>query len=220
MACPISHIIYAKKYFDKLELEGFNSLDDEKKLLVNNHKLNKDEFILGCTLPDIRRIDKNIKRSDTHLKFEPLNLDFFGLTSFQAGWKFHLYCDMRREEILNKYNFYSLENTADFYCLPAKFAEDIITYNTYNNWEKIIYYFNNINYIETDLNISKETFQLWYAIVAKYFEKIPNKKTISIFLSKQFILSDKIKEVTASMEKIIENKKALEILKKVTDEIV
>ena len=95
MAAPISHIVYAKRYFEK-----------------NPSTINKDEFILGCLFPDIRRVSENIKRKDTHIpeeilenvtsikKRNSIDLDFTGLTSFQAGWKFHLYCDMKREEIL------------------------------------------------------------------------------------------------------------------------
>ena len=88
MASQIAHIVYAKKYFEKYP-----------------STINKDEFILGCVFPDMRRIDGNIKRKDTHRHYDPLDLDFSGMTAFEAGWKFHLYCDMKREEILNKYDF-------------------------------------------------------------------------------------------------------------------
>ncbi len=118
MACPVAHIIYVDKYFAKYSLA-----------------INKDEFILGCTFPDIRRIDEKIKRKETHLRFDPIDLDFSGFTPFQAGWKFHLYCDMKREEILNKYHFYSLDNTTDFWNLPAKFFEDEVVYDECKNWK-------------------------------------------------------------------------------------
>ena len=64
MASQIAHIIYAKKYFDSLELANFADLSAEEKLLMPSGKINKDEFILGCVFPDIRRIDKNIKRRE------------------------------------------------------------------------------------------------------------------------------------------------------------
>ena len=68
MACPVAHIIYVDKYFAKY-----------------SSAINKDEFILGCTFPDIRRIDEKIKRKETHLRFDPIDLDFSGFTPFQAG---------------------------------------------------------------------------------------------------------------------------------------
>jgi len=203
MASPVSHIVYAKRYLEKHP----------------SSEVDKDEFILGCAFPDIRRIDKTIKRKDTHLRFNPIDLNFHGLSSFQAGWKFHLYCDMRREYILNQSGFYHLDNTTDFWNLSAKFVEDEIIYNNYNNWEKIVHYFNNVPRIETGINVSQETFELWFAMLAKYFEKQPDGKSIKMFLSKQDI-SEKSADVVRSIEKLARNKEVVETLQKVKGEII
>lgn len=204
MACPVSHIIYANKYFEKNP----------------SHQLDKDEFILGCVFPDIRRIDKSIRRKDTHLRFKPVDLNFEGLDSFNAGWKYHVYCDMKREEILNKYKFYSLNNAGDVWGLAGKFLEDEIIYEKYNNWEKLVYYFENIPGIEIGVDVSHETADLWYTILAKYIEKKPDGKAIRIFLSKQPELVPKAKEIVLSVDKLARNDKVVEILKKVKNEIV
>ncbi|KKP80165.1 MAG: hypothetical protein A2271_03700 [Candidatus Moranbacteria bacterium RIFOXYA12_FULL_35_19] len=219
MASQIAHIVYAKKYFDRLDSEGLNDLEDEKTLLVPTSKINRDEFILGCVFPDIRRIDKNIKRKDTHLYFPVLDLNFSGLTSFEAGWKFHLYCDMKREEILNKYSFYSLNEVGYTRGLAAKLLEDELVYEEYNNWEKIVSYFNHAPFAKVNTDILPETFNLWYAIVAKYIEVKPNDKTIKIFLSKQKI-SNKLEEIIKLIQELREDEKAVQILKKVKDEII
>jgi hypothetical protein len=211
MASQISHIVYAKRYFDSLELVGNGKFDG---------KINKDEFILGCTFPDIRRIDKRIKRKDTHLKFPKLDLDFSGLTSFEAGWKFHLYCDMRREEILNKYNFYVISGATDFFGNIAKRLEDELAYDEYNNWEKVVNYFNNPPFLEDNLLVDKETYNLWYAILAKYMEKKPDDKANRTFISKLSNFSNKVDDIILCVNKLRENKKAVEILKKVKDEII
>ena len=203
MASQITHIIYSKKYFDKYP-----------------STINKDEFILGCVFPDIRRIDGKIMRKDTHRHYDPLNLDFKDLSAFEAGWKFHLYCDMKREEILNKYGFYSLPETEEFWRLPAKMLEDEISYSIYNNWEKLVHYFNNAPIIRNGINVSQETFSLWYAIVAKYIEKNPDNKSMRIFLSKQPSLAEKVDGVIESVDKLRKDKKAVEILKRVAEEIV
>lgn len=204
MASVVSHIIYAQKYLEKYP----------------SREINPDEFMLGCVFPDIRRIDSSIKRKDTHICFDPIDLDFAGLTSFQAGWKFHLYCDMKREEILNKYAFYSLPNAADFWHQPAKGLEDEIIYDDYNNWEKLVLYFNNPPQIDTRISVSQGTFELWFAVVAKYIEKKPNTSSMRIFLSKQVGFGENLDKIAASVDKLRKSGKVIETLKKVKEEIV
>jgi len=221
MASQVAHIVYAKKYFEALEsgtLVG-NSNGGEK-ISYPLGKLDKDEFILGCIFPDIRRMDKNIKRKDTHLVFYSLDLDFSGMTSFQAGWKFHLYCDMKREKILNDAGFYRLKNTQDFYAHPAKLLEDELAYDEYNNWEKIKNYFNNPPYVETALAVSEETYNLWYAIVAKYIEKKPNEKTMRVFFRKQSHLPASLDEIIEKIILLKQDSRVLEILKTVSQKII
>jgi hypothetical protein len=215
MAGPISHIIYAQKYFEK-----------------HPSALNKDEFILGSVFPDIRRISKNIKREDTHIPVKDhvdlkiiggtnsVNLDFTDLSSFQAGWKFHLYCDMKREEILKKQNFYSLEMTTDYWAIPSKILEEMLIYTGYNNWEKIYHYFNHAPQIETGLNVPRETLALWYSILAKYIEQPPTLKSAHIFLTKQFFLKDKADKIIAVLAKIQENRQITTILKSLPEKIL
>lgn len=214
MASQISHIIYAQKYFDRLETvpAGIEILPPED--------LNRDEFLLGATFPDIRRIDGVIKRKDTHLRFKKLDLDFSGLTSFEAGWKFHLFCDMRREDILNQEGFYKLPRAADFYSYPAKVMEDEIVYDQYNNWEKIVLFFNNPIYINTGVGVSEETFRLWYAILAKYAERKPDEKSMRAYLVKQPSFSKNVESIMETVKVLEGNKKAVKMLEKIADKIV
>lgn len=220
MASQVSHIVYAKKYFDILESKGNGNFSGGEGVSALPEKFDKDQFILGCVFPDIRRIDQDVKRKDTHLRFGLLDLDFSGLSSFEAGWKFHLYCDMRREEILNKYGFYSLKGATEFACGVAKLLEDELLYGVYNNWEKIVFYFRNAPFIETGINVSQETFSLWYAILAKYLEDDPTTRTIRVFMSKQSGVSERAEAIAAAVDELRKNKKAVEILLKVKDEIV
>lgn len=220
MASQIAHIVYAQKYFDKIEngKSGEDFLDEEK--INHPHKINKDEFILGTVFPDIRMIEPSILRRDTHLRFEPLNLDFSGLTSFEAGWKFHLYCDMRREEILNKQKFYEIEKADELFGRPAKLLEDILLYDIYDNWEKMANYFRNPPRIIPDVKIDQQTFTLWYAILAKYIEEKITTKTISIFLSKQPKLVESVKDIVRVIDNLGENDLLTKKLLVVKDEIV
>jgi len=176
--------------------------------------------MLGCVFPDIRRIDENIKRKETHLCHEVLDLNFDNLSSFEAGWKFHLYCDMKREEILTKHDFYSIDNAGDFAGTANKLLEDELLYDYYNNWEKLVLYFNNVPQIKLGINVSRETFEFWYAIIARYLEKKPDNKTMHVVLSKQPTLVAKADGIIDAVSKLREDKKAVEILRKVAEEII
>lgn len=221
MASQIAHVIYAKKFFDALDSgQLLNKLSDEERESYPIVNLNKDEFILGATFPDIRRIDPGIKRNYTHMYFPKLNLDFSGSSFFEAGWKFHLWCDMKREEILNNHDFFSIEGADDFWGLPGKLLEDEIVYDNYNNWEKLCAYFNNPPYIESLDRIDKETFNLWYAILARYMERKPDDKSMRVFLLKQPSNAPQVKDIRKSVDKLRANKKVLDILGKIQQEII
>lgn len=215
MASQIAHIVYAQKFFEKLE-SGEGGLNLEG--ISGDFK--KYDFFLGCAFPDIRRIDKNISRKDMHLCFEKVDFNFSGLSSFEAGWKFHLYCDMKREEILNKAKFYSLKNASDHYNLPAKILEDEIVYDCCGQWDKIGFYFNNAPEFGISEKISSETFHLWYAILAKYMEKKPDDKSMRIFLSKLSGLSGQVDEIIDAINKLRLDAGAVKILGRIKDEIV
>ena len=201
MASQIAHVIYAQKYLEK------------------NPRKGGEFFILGTLFPDMRRVAEGISRKDTHMHFENIDLDFEGMDLFEAGWKFHLWCDMRREEILNKYNFYSLRG-ANAIDPTAKLVEDELVYDRYKNWEKLIYILNNPPLIHAPLDISQEMIEHWYAILGKYFEKKPNDKTMKIFLSKQSTFKGEIPKIIDGVQKLRENHKAVEILSKISDEIL
>ncbi len=210
MASQISHIVYARRYFNQLEAGKIECAI----------KLNKEEFILGGVFPDIRRIEPKIKRRDTHLCFDPLDLNFSGLTSFRAGWKFHLYCDMRREEILNKYKFYEFPHTTDSYNQPAKDLEDELIYDEYDNWEKLVGYFNNPPFFDSGLDFDPASFYLWYAMIARYIEQQPNDKSTRTFLLKQPGLLKNLDSIMKSIAELRKNNKVKEILGKVWREMV
>jgi hypothetical protein len=202
MASEITHVIYAKKYLDKYP------------------RKDADIFMLGALFADIRRVAKDISRSQTHHAFLDINLNFDGLSGFEAGWKYHLWCDMRREEVLNKYNFYSLPYTTDLGHIPSKIIEDEIVYDKYANWEKLRYILNNPPSIKTTLDIPEDVIARWYAIIAKYFEKKPDDKTIKNFMFKQPSLRKKSADIIDAIGKLRNNPKVTDILAKVYNEIL
>jgi hypothetical protein len=202
MASQVAHIVYAKKYLEKYP----------------SAEIKKDLFFLGSVFPDVRRIDNTIKRKDTHLRFAPLNLDFRGLDSFQAGWKFHLYCDMKRDEILRNAGFYKkIPNVSE---LPPKLLEDELAYEGYDNWEKLTALLNNPPEIKFDFHVSPESLHLWYAIIARYASQKPNEKSTRAFLVKQASLTNRVDEIMKAVSELKKNKEAVEILENVKNEIV
>lgn len=203
MASQVAHIVYAKRYLEKYSQEF-----DEK------------EFIVGCVFPDIRRIDNTIRRRETHLRFYPLDLNFEALSDFEAGWKFHLYCDMRREEILNKYNFYSIKNTDAFYNQSAKILEDEVDYDYYKKWQELAEYLENMPMLSTGIDVSKETFENWYGCIANYIREKPTSDSMRIFLLKQPSIADEADAIVNIVDRLRKNGKVIELLKKVQEEIV
>jgi hypothetical protein len=201
MASQVAHVVYSQKYLEKNPCKG------------------SELFILGSLFPDLRRVTEGITRKDTHMHFVNIDLDFGKLDLFKAGWKFHAWCDMRREEILNKYNFYSLRG-ASAIDPTAKLLEDELVYDKYKNWEKLRYILNNPPIIQTNLDVPQETIERWYAILAKYFEKKPDDKTMKIFISKQSVLKDEVEEIIDGVRKLRQNQKAVEILSKISDDIL
>ncbi|MDI6778354.1 MAG: hypothetical protein QMD77_04130 [Patescibacteria group bacterium] len=201
MASQIAHVVYAKKYLDR------------------HPAMNADLFLLGTLLPDVRRVTDEVKRKDTHIIYKELDLELKDLSPFEAGYRFHLWCDMRREEILNKYDFYSLKRT-NAIDPTAKLVEDELVYDKYKNWEKLRWLLNNPPEIKTELPVSRETIERWYSIIAKYFEKKPDDKTIKAFLFKQRKLRGQTDEIIDGVKKLKENKKATDILKRVCEEII
>jgi hypothetical protein len=127
---------------------------------------------------------------------------------------------MRREEILNGCNFYSLKYAEEFSGQAAKMLEDEIVYEKYENWEKLKNYFNDVPAISNGINVSKETFELWYSILANYIKQKPDNDTVEIFLSKQPSIAPKAKEIVKIVDKLRKNDKVIELLKKVSEEII
>jgi hypothetical protein len=219
MASQISHIVYAKRLFDKLEKGGLpeDLFDNETKKKILTHK---DEFLLGCVFPDVRFVAENLARKDTHMFFGNVDLDFSDLTPFHSGWKFHVYCDMKREEILNRYDFFEITKDIEKSGLANKMLEDELVYDIYNNWEKLVHYFNHIPQVDLLDGLSRESLEFWYAIISKYVEEKPNNKNMHIFVIKSKQRVHKADEMIETMEKMRKIPAVAEILGKVCNEII
>jgi hypothetical protein len=127
---------------------------------------------------------------------------------------------MRREEILNKWSFYEIKNAGEMWNLPNKHLEDEVVYENYSNWEKIINLFNDPPLVDLPNFVSRETFEVWYAILARYFESKPNNVSMRVFMKKQPKLVDLADDILRIVDKLREDDKVIKLLSGVKEEII
>ncbi len=127
---------------------------------------------------------------------------------------------MRREEVLNLARFYGTEGTADCDGLAAKLLEDELVYDQYPKWKELAGYLNKVPQIETGINVSRETFELWYAMIAKYVEQKPDNLTRSAFVAKQPSLTDRCAEIIVAVNKIRKSVSVVKLLTEVPERMI
>lgn len=197
MATPISHVIYADRFLKK-----------------HPQKFKWDDFMLGIIFPDIRRVS-NVSREETHNRFKNLDLNFDGLSGFESGWKFHVWCDLRRNEFLRDKKFYEIKGIASAYYLSYYFLEDCLIWDKYNNWENVSYLYKNPPHYATSEKIYLSDWNFWYEIVAKYILSKPNEQSIREFIRHQPTVAAKIDRIAREFEFFKKNAKVVEILESV-----
>lgn len=147
MPGPISHLAFAEKYLEQ------NFINDEKEL---------NRFIQGTIFPDIRYFT-HLDRRITHGRFAP-NKDFLNVSSFEAGWKLHLYFDhqwakiTRESEFFNKY-----KEDMIISALAAKLIEDRIDYKKIKNLKKYLIALRKIELQGPILDIPVKKIQSYYS---------------------------------------------------------
>lgn len=208
MASPISHIVYAQKYFEKYP----------------DLKLDRNEFYIGCVFPDVRYYDTGIKRELTHNAFSHDKFNINKLTSFEAGWQFHIFCDYKREEILEEKGFYNISKTKEFNFAPSKLLEDILIYDEVLDWEEIslalLSISNKMGSLRLPVAVSTKSIEKWYFILNEYVCQKPTCKTIENFLSALPPVEKQAKEISIATLKLKENSELRKYYNFLTDEIV
>jgi len=160
MVTVITHIVLAKKVFDKY----FQDKDE------NN-------FFVGTLFPDIRYLS-TIDRNKTHynnLTFNDLKKD----NSFLAGMKFHSILDTAREKFIVASGIYSLCPKSKYIIQSLKFLEDEIFYKYVDNWGEYISYLNNILPEEKRFGVTEKDIKKWHLLLQEYFKEQPNEKTVT-----------------------------------------
>lgn len=162
MAAPITHIVLTVKVYDRY----FQDKD-------------KQEFIAGTSLPDIRYLGA-IERDKSHYENVTLK-EIQMLDSFNAGLKFHSLVDEVREKYMKNNNYYSLFPKSDLLTQGSKVFEDRVLYDKLNNWKEIVNYFNKVYKNELDLGISESAIEKWHKLLRNYFSQKPEDKNTVAF---------------------------------------
>ncbi len=202
MASEIAHVVYA----DRLLRQKPVAQDQQ-------------QFLLGTLFPDIRRVS-NVNRSQTHNKYKKLDLDLEGLDDFEKGWKFHVWCDMRRTEILLKKGFYDIEEVREGYYLSHYILEDRLLWDKYNNWETLMNFLNNPPYYQLFEELNRSDWNFWYMILAEYFQAKPSRESVIKYCKAQPSIGSRVEQIANEIESFEKDKKLVEILNEVYLEMV
>lgn len=202
MASVISHVIYADRY-----LKNYPGIN------------NTQEFMLGVSFPDIRRVS-NVARAQTHNCFEDLDLYFEKLSAFEAGWKFHVWCDLRRSELLRDKDFFEIDEVKDSYYFSNYLLEDQLLWDEYNNWETLVNYFNNAAFVDLFEELDESDWSFWFEMLAEYIQKKPDKKSTQKFLKKIPSFAGKADHLLEEIEQLEAEKEIAEILQNLHEEML
>ncbi len=194
MATPITHVALTAKVFDKFF--------PEKR---------KKDFFVGTCFPDIRNL-KVIKREETHflgLKITDLALE----DSFMAGLKFHSILDIYREKFIVENSTYDLCNGSKYIIHSVKLFEDLMFYESIENWGEYIGYLDEVLPEQISMGIEKVDILKWHSILKQYFGQKPTQKTIARFISSIGHPPEVIAEIIKDVEMLKRNKGVIGILK-------
>ena len=193
MAAPITHIVLAAKIFDKY------FKDKERR-----------DFFIGTSFPDIRYL-KVITRDKTHyqgLKISDLKND----ESFLAGLKFHSIVDLARESFIVENNIYSLCPESKYITQSLKILEDEIFYHHIKDWTIYTNYFQKILSSERNYGIAETDLKKWHTSLCQYFQKEPNKETITNFTLALGFPQEVADETNQNIDAMRENKQIIKII--------
>lgn len=176
MAAPATHIILAKKVFDKY-------CPDK----------NEADFFRGTEFADIRYI-ANIDRNLTH--FMQVTLDeIINADAFTAGLKTHSLVDLTREKAVIDAKLYDIMPESKYLSQILKCYEDQLIYNQVSDWQKYVDFFDQVSDLELTFGITQQTILQWHSIISESLSTASTDEKIILFLSKKMGLNDAEKEI-------------------------
>jgi hypothetical protein len=193
MAAPITHIVLAKKVFNKY-------FSDK----------NLHEFLVGTSFPDIRYL-RVIDREKTH----PLTTDIrdcMNASSFESGFHFHVLVDLIRENHMKQNNVYELLPESKYITQALKFYEDQVLYDKEHDWNNTITFFDSIILEEYAFGIPEQSLQKWHQLLKNYFSKQSEQARLEGFAKEIWLNGDALTEIITIVEHAKSNQKVIGII--------
>ncbi len=200
MACPITHIVYGRKVFERL-----------------GNNLSWPEFVAGTLLPDIRYIS-GIDREKLHFPIDSekeIPLD----SSFKAGLYTHSFVDEKRAKIVRDKGVYTYVSDNYEGGTAIKLLEDEFVYDRYDDWEEIIGLLDNFYQEEYLIVSDKAVVKKWHKMNQKYFRTSPSPKTWSMLTKALGFDESHLRKILDEIAKIRKISGAMAIIRATYKEI-
>lgn len=153
MAAPVTHLYFADKFCDK------------------HWEIDRFQFFAWNCLPDIRYVDKTIKRTKYHVKNLTMT-DIFEETSDFWKWvKFHSFIDENRDAFYQKHNIYIPKVSDEKFIKSLKFLEDDILYWKLSFRHDFIKFLSEYEFPVHDINL--KSVNEWKKLLSDYFSIQP-----------------------------------------------
>lgn len=200
MPLPFSHIVYADKIL---------------QTKLKNHKINKQEYFIGATYPDIRYLAK-LPREKTHLLDKTPTEIWQKIKqekdSFKLGILIHQYLDQKTLEYRQQYFQNILQISNSYY--PILILNDQILFNSFTKINSILKYYDKI--LDKEIkhyNLNKKIIANWHKVVKKYSSKKLTKKVYSEASKLLGFDEQTINNILNDFDKIKNNKKIIQKIK-------
>jgi hypothetical protein len=182
MSFPITHIVLAQQ-----------ALDKSKK------KVNKRDFFLGVSFPDIRYLGV-IDREKTHNLDHPKN-------DFELGMKAHSEADLFRFNFMEK-RLASVKNHLED--MAIKIVEDYILYDYLDDWQQYSDYFLELIEAEKNWVDDQAALEFWHQALRKYLSQKPNDQQIKSLAAAMGLPTEFVEQLLANFHKFKDNPEVIE----------
>ena len=133
--------------------------------------VDKDAFLVGTSFPDIRYLG-GISRTTTHFKgLEGKKLGSGGETSFEAGRRFHVLIDKKREIFMRKNDAYRFIDEGPLKTQMLKLVEDRILFERLSEKFKPAVIFHRSYEEEYAYGVSAQSIEKWHDILSNYLDQ-------------------------------------------------
>ncbi len=194
MAAPVSHIYFAKRFFD-----------------ISGLEIDQKAFIVGTSFPDIRYLGI-IDRTKTHFSEVSLEQVKAEKDPFKAGLLFHNYHDLKRTEYIQQSGLYKLLPDNKFISQAEKFGEDVLLYGLSRDWFMFKDFFREVNSDELSYGLQTQDVEAWHKLISDYISEPPSSLSVGHFCEKLIDGQEMAEQIPELLHIITNNADARQIL--------